>query len=321
MKFSFLFSILIYSLVLAPDAMAVKHKLKVGLYQLQGKWGDGVFDQNDRGSFFEMQAKELSTLSTVPPQTLNIWFLQYEYQLNARWGAIIKGGYHSNRLHPYGVVLGENIRSGSVYQVPRNNAPPTLELVHHDGLEDFEVTGTYQLGKYKLGLGIALPLFQAPAPTENTELARGWDGFRSYRTLAFLETFQYGQWLQIKADVITVRTKDSRNQVGDANIQLLDYYGFPIWGPTGGFVGQTFSYNWYHWKASYSSQQDMFRREFLWDWTLGLSIATPWATIKGFSGITPWASAQVREDNTGKGFISGESSRNIVLGFDISTEW
>lgn len=295
-------------------AWSLEHKVNGGLYHLQSKWGDEL-----DGSLAQFSSRDTVDVQRNAPQTLSIWYLQYEVTLGA-WSASLKGGYHSNSLHPYTILT----ESNASFNIDADS--PNLDS--HSGLEDFEINLGYRWKGWRYQLGTTLPLFQTSRNTLGGEV-NAWDGFRSYRALNSLDGVWLSNWWMLRTDIIYATQDISFNRVGDGNVQLMQFYGNKLYKRLGYFAGNIIQYSWYHWEPQFESNEVIFRRDFLLEPQLGLSYETSYATLKAYVGATLWGSAEVRtlddqatpEDTNPNRWRPAQSPRNLLLGFDLSTQF
>lgn len=305
--------ILLSIALIIGSSWALEHKINGGLYYLQSKWGDEL-----NGSLGQYSSRDTVDIQRNAPQTLTIWYGQYELT-HENWSASLKGGYHFNSLHPYAITDGNttfNIKEGD-----RN-------LDSHEGLEDFEINLGYRWKGWRYQLGTTLPWFQTERNTLGGEV-NAWDGFRSYRALNSLDGVWLNNWWMLRSDVIYKTQDISFNRVGDGNVQLMQFYGQPIGRDIGYFVGNILQYSWYHWEPQFSSNEVIFRRDWMLEPQVGISYSSRYFTLKTYVGGTLWGSAQVRtvdatptpEDSNPNRWQAAQSARNLLMGFDLSTEF
>ena len=278
-------------------------EIKIGLYQAQSHWGDNL-----DGSLTWKDKKE-NSFTEAAPSVLNIWWVQYQLNFAAKWGLSLKTGYHFNRLEPYN-QFGVSVDGADGSQ---------LILDKHQGLEDFDASGSYQFKEFKLHLGGVMPLFQAK-PNSLKGAARAWSGFRALRGTVAFEGFHLNQWWMLKTDIILKPLNNSQVHLGDGNIQLMNFWGYPITQKFGTFVGQIIQVNSYHWDNENGSSPTILRRELTWEPQVGLSLKESFFDLKVYLGATAWSFAEVKEQGD-LIYEPAQASRNIILGFSLSHQW
>lgn len=295
------------------SAWAVSQTIKSGVYHSQGKWAD-----ENQGGFFQFTPKDTADVKSNPPQVLNIYYLQYEYQSDQAWTGSVKLAYHDNYLKPY-------TQKAFGIAIPIDESNENLDS--HHGLEDTEIILGYKLSGTHLKLGLAMPLFLKD-PSDLEGESHAWDGFRSYRLLASIDGVWLHNWWMLKSDLILAPQAHSKVDTWDGSIQLLQYYGLNLGAGFGFFTGNIWAYSAYHWAGTEDAHNKIYRQEFSWDPQLGISYKLHHWTVKTYAGMTVWGSASVRTldarvipaDSQPNRWRAAQSPRNLSVGFETSID-